>query len=36
MSSAILNSKMILESVQMMCTALNKQGFETPYRSTHL
>jgi hypothetical protein len=29
-------SKMILESVQMMCTALNKQGFETPYRSTHM
>jgi hypothetical protein len=28
-------SKMILESVQMMCTALNQQGFETPYRSTH-
>ena len=28
-------SKMILESVQMLCTALNKRGFETPYRSTH-
>lgn len=28
-------SKMILESVQMMCTALNKKGLETPYRSTH-
>ena len=27
---------MILESVQMLCTALNKRGFETPYRSTHL
>ena len=27
---------MILESVQLMCTALNKQGFETPYRSTHV
>lgn len=29
-------SKMILESVQMLCTALNKQGFVTPYRSTHM
>ena len=28
--------KMILESVQMSCTALNKKGFETPYRSTHV
>lgn len=28
--------KMILESVQMLCTALNKKGFETPYKSTHL
>lgn len=28
-------SKMILESVQMLCTALNKKGFSTPYRSTH-
>ena len=28
-------SKMILESVQIMCTALNKRGMETPYRSTH-
>ncbi len=27
--------KMILESVQMLCTALNKKGFETAYRSTH-
>ena len=27
--------KMILESVQIMCTALNGKGFETPYRSTH-
>lgn len=27
--------KMILESVQMLCTALNKKGFETPYKSTH-
>jgi hypothetical protein len=26
---------MILESVQMMCTALNKRDFTTPYRSTH-
>ncbi|MBX9607374.1 MAG: hypothetical protein K2Y51_14200 [Gammaproteobacteria bacterium] len=29
-------SKMILESVQLLCTALNKQGFVTPYRSTHV
>ncbi len=28
--------KMILESVQMLCTSLNKQGFETPYKSTHI
>jgi hypothetical protein len=28
-------SKMILESVQIMCTTLNKKGFETPYRPTH-
>ncbi len=28
--------KMILESVQMLCTALNKKGFSTPYRSTHI
>jgi hypothetical protein len=28
-------SKMILESAQMMCTALNKKGFVTPYKSTH-
>ena len=28
-------SKMILESVQIICTALNTHGFETPYRSTH-
>ena len=27
--------KMILESTQIMCTALNKKGFLTPYRSTH-
>jgi hypothetical protein len=27
---------MILESVQLLCTALNKKGFETPYRSTHI
>ena len=26
---------MILESVQILCTALNKMGFETPYKSTH-
>lgn len=28
-------SKMILESVQIMCKALNKTGYTTPYRSTH-
>ncbi len=28
-------SKMILESVQILCTALNEQGFRTPYKSTH-
>lgn len=28
-------SKMILESVQMLCTALDGKGFETPYRPTH-
>ncbi len=28
--------KMILESVQILCTALNKKGFTTPYRSTHV
>lgn len=28
-------SKMTLESVQILCTALNKKGFSTPYRSTH-
>jgi hypothetical protein len=27
--------KMILESVQMLCTVLNKKGFLTPYKSTH-
>ena len=27
--------KMILESVQMLCTALNQKGFSTPYKSTH-
>lgn len=26
---------MILESAQLLCTALNKKGFQTPYRSTH-
>ena len=29
-------SKMILESVQMLCTSLNKKGFATPYKSTHV
>lgn len=28
--------KMILESVQLLCTALNKKGFISPYRSTHV
>ncbi len=28
--------KMILESVQLLCTALNKKGFHTPYKSTHV
>ena len=28
--------KMILESVQMLCTALNKKGFVSPYKSTHV
>ena len=27
---------MTLESVQILCTALNKKGFSTPYRSTHI
>ncbi len=27
---------MILESVQMLCTALNKKGISTPYKSTHM
>jgi hypothetical protein len=28
--------KMILESVQILCTALNKMNLETPYKSTHI
>jgi hypothetical protein len=28
--------KMILESTQILCTALNKKGFITPYKSTHV
>ena len=28
--------KMILESVQLLCTALNKKNFSTPYKSTHV
>ena len=28
--------KMILESVQIMCTVLNKKGIITPYKSTHV
>jgi hypothetical protein len=27
--------KMILESAQMLCTVLNKNGMRAPYRSTH-
>ena len=27
---------MILESVQMLCTALTSRGYETPYKPTHL
>jgi len=27
---------MILKSTQILCTVLNKRGFETPYRSTHM
>lgn len=27
--------KMILESVQILCTALYKHGFQTPYKPTH-
>ena len=28
--------KMILESAQIICTALNERGFTTPYKSTHV
>lgn len=28
--------KMILESVQILCTAMNKSGSRTPYKSTHI
>ena len=28
--------KMILESVQMLCTVLNKKGISTPYKPTHI
>ncbi|GAB4342004.1 MAG: hypothetical protein Kow0037_29020 [Calditrichia bacterium] len=28
--------KMILESTQILCTALNKKGVQTPYKPTHL
>ena len=28
--------KMVLESTQILCTALNKKGFSTPYKSTHV
>jgi len=28
--------KMVLESTQILCTALNKKGFTIPYRSTHV
>ena len=29
-------TKMTLESVQILCTALNKKGFVTPYKSTYV
>ena len=29
-------TKMILESVQLLCTALNKKSFKTPYKSTDM
>lgn len=29
-------NKMILESVQIMCTALNTKGFNVPYKPTHV
>ncbi|WP_206045351.1 hypothetical protein [Oceanicoccus sagamiensis] len=29
-------AKMILESVQILCTALNKKAIATPYKSTHI
>jgi hypothetical protein len=28
--------KMILESTQIICTVLNKKGFSTPYKATHI
>ena len=28
--------KMVLESAQLLCSYLNEQGIETPYKSTHL
>jgi hypothetical protein len=28
--------KMILESAQMLCTVLNQNGLQAPYRSTHI
>jgi hypothetical protein len=28
--------KMILESTQMLCTVLNENGMEAPYKSTHI
>lgn len=28
--------KMILESVQILCTSLSKKGFTTPYKPTHI
>jgi hypothetical protein len=27
--------KMVLESTQILCTRLNEQGFQSPYKSTH-
>lgn len=28
--------KMVLESTQLLCTAINEKGGKTPYRSTHI
>lgn len=33
---AVRRRKMILESVQLLCTAINLHGGQTPYKSTHM